>query len=264
MDTMFAKTRDGTRIGYSIIGNAASPQKIALLHSLAMDRSFWEPVAERVSKDAAVLVLDCRGHGKSDKPPGPYTVELFAQDLADVLDELGWERIVVAGASMGGCVSLAFAQAYPARVAGLGLFDTTACYGDGAPKAWAERAEKALTEGLAGLIDFQKTRWFSDKFRAEHDDVVQHCIDVFLANELAAYADTCRMLGAADLRPGLSKISTPTRIIVGDEDYATPIPMAKTMHEGIAGSTLQIVPGARHLSPLEIPDIVAAELRKLI
>ncbi|MDB5508756.1 MAG: alpha/beta hydrolase [Hyphomicrobiales bacterium] len=261
---MFAKTRDGTRIGYSIIGNASAPQKIALLHSLAMDRSFWEPVAERVSKDAAVLVLDCRGHGKSDKPPGPYTAELFAQDLADVLDELGWERIVVAGASMGGCVSLAFAQAYPDRVAGLGLFDTTACYGDGAPKAWAERAEKALTEGLEGLIDFQKTRWFSDKFRAEHDDVVQQCIDVFLANELPAYADTCRMLGAADLRPGLSKINTPTRIIVGDEDYATPIPMAQTMHDGIAGSTMQIVPGARHLSPLEIPDIVAAELRKLI
>jgi pimeloyl-ACP methyl ester carboxylesterase len=135
-----------------------------------------------------VLVLDCRGHGKSDKPPGPYTAELFAQDLADVLDELGWERIVVAGASMGGCVSLAFAQAYPDRVAGLGLFDTTACYGDGAPKAWAERAEKALTEGLEGLIDFKKTRWFSDKFRAEHDDVVQQCIDVFLANELPAYA----------------------------------------------------------------------------
>ena len=261
---MFAKTRDGTRIGYSIHGDTSSPQKIALLHSLAMDRTFWEPVAERLSKEAAILVLDCRGHGASDKPPGPYTVELFAQDLADVLDELGWERVVVAGASMGGCVSLAFAQAYPDRVAGLGLFDTTACYGDGAPKAWAERADKAMTEGLAGLIDFQKTRWFSDRFREEHPDVVQACIDVFLANELPAYADTCRMLGSADVRPGLSKMKMPTRILVGDEDYATPVPMAKTMHEGIAGSSLTIVPGARHLSPLEIPDQVAAELRKLI
>lgn len=261
---MFAKTRDGTRIGYTIIGDAASPHKVVLIHSLAMDRAFWQPVADLLSADAAVLLIDCRGHGQSDKPAGPYTVELFARDLADVLDHLGWQKVTVAGASMGGCVSLAFAQAYPERVKSLGLFDTTACYGEGAPKAWAERAEKALTEGLAGLIDFQKTRWFSDRFRAEHADVVQAAVDVFLSNELQAYSDTCKMLGTADVRPGLSKITAPTRILVGEEDYATPIAMAQTMHDGIKGSTLTIVPGARHLSPLEIPEQVAAKLREIL
>jgi 3-oxoadipate enol-lactonase len=261
---MFATLRDGTRLAYRIHGDPSNKRRVALVHSLAMDHTFWTPVAERLAQDAAVLTLDCRGHGASDKPAGPYTVEQFADDLADVLTHAGWDKAVIAGASMGGCVSLAFAMRHAARIQGLGLFDTTACYGDNALPAWRERADKAMTEGLAGLIDFQKTRWFSDGFRAAQPHVVQDCIDVFLRNDLSAYAATCVMLGAADLRPGLGGIKAPTRILVGEEDYATPVAMAQAMHAGVAGSTLRIVADARHLSPLEIPDDVAAELRALL
>lgn len=259
---MFAKTRDGMRIGYTIFGNANAGKKVALIHSLAMDRTFWQPVAEDLAKDAAVLVIDCRGHGQSDKPQGPYTVEQFADDLADVLDHLGWQQVTVAGASMGGCVSLAFAIRHAARVKSLGLFDTTAHYGDA--KAWTERADKGVADGLASLIPFQKTRWFSDKFNAEHANVVQSCIDVFVANEPHAYHATCLMLGSADLRAGLAGIQVPTRILVGEEDYATPVAMAEYLHTHIKGSQLTIAKGARHLSPLEIPTVVAAKLREII
>lgn len=259
---MFAATRDGTKIFYELSGQTDSTRRVALLHSLAMDHTFWTPVVERLKGEAAILTLDCRGHGRSDKPEGPYTVELFADDLADLFTHLGWEKAVVAGASMGGCVSLAFAIRHPERVTGLGLFDTTACYG--APAPWEERAQKALGEGLTSLTNFQQTRWFSDKFRTENPDVVKAALDVFLANELPAYAETCRMLGAADLRAALPSIKVPARIIVGSEDYATPIEMAQTMHDGIPGSTLEIIEGARHLSPLEIPGKIADELRILL
>ena len=83
------------------------------------------------------------------------------------------------------------------------------------------------------------------------------------ANDVAGYAQTCRMLGACDLRSGLPSIKVPTAIVVGDEDYATPPAMAEAMHAAIAGSTLTVLPGARHLTPLERPDQVAAELDKL-
>ena len=261
---MHAVMSDGTSIAYVIHGDPNSHKRVVLLHSLAMDHTFWSPVAQALSSEAAVLTIDCRGHGASDKPAGPYTVEQFADDLAEVMTHIGWDSAVIAGASMGGCISLAFAIRHPARTRGLGLFDTTACYGDNALPAWEERAAKAMSEGLEGLIAFQTTRWFSDGFRERSKDVVQACVDVFLRNELPAYAATCVMLGTADLRPLLHTIKAPARIIVGDEDYATPIPMAQTMHAGIAGSTLRIVPGARHLSPLEIPDDVVAELRVLL
>ncbi|MDB5641753.1 MAG: putative lactone hydrolase [Hyphomicrobiales bacterium] len=259
---MFATTRDGTRIAYAILGDAKATKKVALLHSLAMDRAFWTPVAEKLATDAAVLVIDCRGHGLSDKPQGPYTVEQFADDLADVMDSIGWRQATIGGCSMGGCVTLAFAIRHPDRVKSLGLFDTTAFYNDLA--AWEDRANKGVSGGLAVLIPFQKTRWFSDKFNAEHPDIVQSCVDVFVANEPHAYHASCLMLGHADLRAGLASIDKPTRIAVGEEDYATPLPMAQEMHAGIKGSTLKVIPSARHLSPVEVPDVIAGLLREVM
>ena len=262
--TEYALCTDGTRIAYRRFQRSDNAPRIALVHSLAMDHTFWLPVAERLADTASILIYDCRGHGASGKPAGPYTTPLFASDLASLMDHVGWPSAVVAGASMGGCVSLAFGANFPQRTNGLGLIDTTAWYGAEAPAAWAQRAERALTEGLKDLIEFQVTRWFGEPFRAAHPEVVKHCIDVFLANDLAAYAETCRMLGTNDLRAALPGITSPTTVIVGEEDYAAPIAMAKTMHDGIKNSRLVIIEKARHLTPLEVPDRIASELKALL
>jgi 3-oxoadipate enol-lactonase len=259
-----AKTRDGLDIVYDIWGAKDRPKRITLVHSLAMERDFWSVVAERLASKAAVLTLDCRGHGQSGKPKGPYTVEQFADDIADLHDAIGWKTSAIAGASMGGCVSLAFAIRHPARTTGLGLIDTTACYGDDAPKAWAERADAAVNKGLASLIGFQLSRWFGDEFKEKNPAIVKNATDVFLRNDVPAYAETCRMLGAADMRSKLSTIEVPTRIVVGEEDYATPVKMAQELNAGIAGSTFLVIPKARHLTPLEKPDIIVDELSKLL
>jgi 3-oxoadipate enol-lactonase len=234
-------TRDGTRLAYALHGRGADG--IVLIHSLAMDRAFWQPVAERLAKNAPVLVYDCRGHGGSDKPAGPYTVELFARDLADLLDHVGWSSAVVAGASMGGCIALAFAAAYPAR---------------------AERGARAASDGMSALVEFQTTRWFGDTFRSERPEVVRQCVETFLRNEVPAYMATCTMLGAADLRAALPGMTMPAAIVVGDEDYATPVAMAEAMQRAIKGSTLTVLAGARHLTPLEVPDRIAGELTALM
>jgi 3-oxoadipate enol-lactonase len=262
--TGHAHCADGTRLAYRLYRHGADAPRIALVHSLAMDHTFWLPVAERLADEASVLIYDCRGHGASDKPAGPYTAPLFAADLAGLMQHVGWPSAVVAGASMGGCVSLAFAADFPQRTNALGLIDTTAWYGADAPVQWAKRAERALSEGLQGLIEFQVTRWFGDAFRAQHPQVVQHRIDVFLANDLAAYAETCRMLGSADLRAALAGITCPTTVIVGEEDYAAPLAMAQAMHDGIGNSRLVVLEKARHLTPLEVPDRIAAELMMLL
>jgi 3-oxoadipate enol-lactonase len=259
-----ASASDGTRLAYTLFEQPAASHHVVLVHSLAMDRSFWRPVAERLAMKASVLIHDCRGHGRSDKPEGPVTVERHADDLADLIDQLGWRTAVVAGASMGGCIALAFAIRHPARVAALGLVDTTAWYGADAPKSWEQRANAALASGMSSLTDFQVTRWFGDKFRADQPQVVKDCVDTFLRNDVAVYAQTCRMLGACDLRAGLASIKVPTAIVVGEEDYATPPVMAEAMHNAISSSTLTVLPGARHLTPLERPDQIAAELDKLL
>jgi len=229
-----------------------------------MNGAFWLPLVAHLSKNAAVLTYDCRGHGQSDKPPGPYTVEQFADDLADLMDHVGWDKAMVAGASMGGCVALAFAAAYPARCSALGLIDTTAWYGPEAPRQWAERGDKAAQGGMAALVSFQTTRWFGDAFRDNNPDIVRKSVETFVANDVPAYVETCRMLGACDLRSALPKLKMPAAVIVGEEDYATPIAMAEALHQGIHGSTLTILHAGRHLTPLEMPERIAAELDNLL
>lgn len=256
------KVRDGARLVYEIQNPDDGRKRMVLIHSLGMDRFFWSPVIERLADDAVILVYDCRGHGQSDKPEGPYRIESFADDLSDLLDHIGWPSAIVAGASMGGCVSLAFAAAYPARTRALGLIDTTAWYN--APDKWEERAAKAENTGLKEMIDFQVTRWFTDSFRRAHPETVRKSVEVLLANDPAAYARTCRMLGACNLTAALPHFKMPARIVVGAEDYATPVAMAETLHRNIAGSTLTILDHARHLTPVETPERVAAEIKKLL
>jgi 3-oxoadipate enol-lactonase len=227
-----------------------------------MDRHFWRPVAERL--DAAVLLYDCTGHGESAKPPCTYAVTGFADDLARLLDHLGWDRALIAGASMGGCVALAFAGSYAKRCSALGLVDTTAWYGPDAPRQWEERAQKALEHGLESLVEFQVTRWFSERFRQDNPEAVRRAVATFLKNDVQAYAASCRMLGAADLRSTLPGITVPAAVVVGEEDYATPVAMARALHAGISGSKLTVLAGARHLTPLEKPAEVAAVLQRLL
>jgi 3-oxoadipate enol-lactonase len=259
------KTSDGCAIQYSLTGPPHSgAQRIVLIHSLALDRSIWDGVVTELANHAAILTYDCRGHGKSDRHAGPYTAELFAQDLAELLDHVGWPTAAVAGCSMGGCVAQAFAGMYGPRVSALGLIDTTAWYGEDAPKHWRERAAAARAKGLAGMVEFQTTRWFSDAFRGSHPELVKAMSQVFLANDVDCYAATCVLLGDADLRVYLPSLRMPAAVLVGEEDYATPVAMARYLHEAIPGSTLTILAGARHLTPIECPEEVAIQLMALL
>lgn len=259
-----ATARDGISLHYTLHGDARPKQpRVVLVHSLAMAGTVWDGVCGRLSTSATVLTYDCRGHGRSTKQHGAYRLAMFAQDLADLLDHLGWDRVHLAGASMGGNVSLEFATLFPARVSSLGLVDTTAWYGPEAAERWEQRARQAEEQGLHALLDFQETRWFTDAFRAQQDEAVVGCRTLFLANDVACFAATCRMLGAFDVRAGLPALRTPTAIVVGEEDYATPPAMAREMQSGIKGATLQVIPNARHLTFVEYPEIVAGALSEL-
>jgi 3-oxoadipate enol-lactonase len=257
-----ATTRDGTKLVYRLTKGSGAGRCV-LVHSLAMDGTFWNQTVPYLTQFSDILVYDARGHGRSGKPKGSQPIERHADDLVDLLDAVGWPKAIVAGASMGGCISLAFAQKYPDRVSGLGLFDTTAWYGPDAPKQWEERGQKGYREGMASLVPFQKSRWVTEGFLKEHPEVVDEAIKVFLANDPEAYLETCRMLGHADMRK-LPKFSFSTRIAVGIEDYATPVAMAEATRDLIPGSTLTVLENARHLTPLERPDRIADELKALL
>ena len=256
---------DGATLDYTL-HDAPRPDapQVVLIHSLALDRHVWDGVVERLRDAAQILTYDCRGHGHSERRSGHFTAESFAGDLGALLDHVGWKAAIVGGCSMGGCVALAFAGLNPARALGLGLIDTTAWYGPGAPAKFRERAEAARAKGMAGLIDFQVTRWFSDDFRAAHPEVLQKAGAVFVANDFDCYAASCALLGDADLRSHLPHLRMPVAIVVGEEDYATPVDMSRQLHAALPHSTLTVLPKARHLTPIERPDAIADILRSLV
>ena len=258
---------DGCSIAYTL---RTAPQqsgersRIALIHSLALDRSFWDGVVPLLASHADVLTYDCRGHGKSGRAKMTFTPELFARDLAGLLDHLHWPDAAVAGCSMGGCVAQAFAGLYPDRTRALALIDTTAWYGPTAPEAWRERAQTAANKGLQSLAEFQATRWVSDAFRLRHPEQIHAKMAVFLANDIDCYIATCEMLGDADLRPYQPAMRMPASVIVGEEDYACPLAMSEQMLEAMPNATLSVLPGVRHLTPIECPAIIADEMLALM
>jgi 3-oxoadipate enol-lactonase len=117
---------------------------------------------------------------------------------------------------------------------------------------------------MSALVEFQSTRWFGDTFRAQQPDLLERCVDVFVRNDVPAYVETCKMLGSADVRAALPAMTMPAAVVVGEEDYATPVAMAEALQRGIKGSTLTVLKGARHLTPLEAPGPIADELGALM
>jgi 3-oxoadipate enol-lactonase len=259
------QTSDDCPIAYTLRAarNPGLP-RIVLIHSLALDASMWDAVVARLAVHADILTYDCRGHGRSGKRAQGFTMPRFARDLMELFDHVGWQNAVAAGCSMGGCVAQALAGLYHSRVSALGLIDTTAWYGEDAPAQWRERAAAVLAKGLVGLLDFQLPRWFGDEFRKSHPELVKAATNVFLTNDLDCYAASCIMLGETDLRPYLKKLSVPAAIIVGEQDYATPLAESERLHDAISNSTLTVIPGARHLTPIECPEEIAIQLIALL
>jgi 3-oxoadipate enol-lactonase len=258
-----ARTRDGVSLSYSQFPAEEGAPRLALVHSLALDRSLWSGVVELLRGKVDIVTDDCRGHGRSGQPAGPYSTEQFADDLADLFDHLGWDTATVAGCSMGGCVAQQFASAYRDRTDAALFVDTTAWYGPTAPADWAGRAAKARERGLPSLIPFQLTRWFGDAFREANPDLLSQLTAVFTANNLECYEATCAMLGAADLRESASSIAHPAAVVVGEDDAAAPPAMAHELAERIGDGPAIVVPGARHLTPLENPEAVVEVLATL-
>ncbi|MGH6959278.1 MAG: alpha/beta fold hydrolase, partial [Dongiaceae bacterium] len=103
---------------------SGSGSPVVLVHGVGADLEMWEPVAERLAPLHDVVRYDMLGHGASAKPPGPYRLDDFVDQLRRLADGLGFERFVLAGFSMGGLVAQGFALAAPARVERLVLVNT--------------------------------------------------------------------------------------------------------------------------------------------
>ena len=229
---------------------AGRPTAVAL-HPLALSGELWSTVP---TGELTLLGLDARGHGSSDWDGGPFSVEDMAADAAAVIEAVGEGPLDVIGMSMGASTALVLAAERPDLVRRLVVADGTACYGPDRVKKWEERAEQAQARARDEQLEFQRDRWFGDRFREGHPDTVEAVCRIFLATNGRAHAAACRALGGLDATDAIKAITAPTLVLVGEEDYATPVAMAQEVAVAVPGARLVVRPGIRHLSLIEDPE----------
>ena len=241
----------GARLFYQVEGPTDAPV-VLFSNSLGTDLRMWNEQARAFAGRFRVVRYDSRGHGRSDAPQGPYTLDLLARDALTLLDSLGVARADVCGLSLGGMIALWLAAHHPERVRRAVFADTAAKIGNEA--RWASRIGAVRAGGMRAIRDAVVSGFLSEPFRARRPDVARAVGDMLEGTPAEGYVATCEALRQADLRDTLSRITTPALIIVGSRDESTPPAQARELCDAIAGSRLAILDGAAHLANVEQAD----------
>ena len=233
------------RLHYRFDGPETAPV-LVFSTSIGTTLELWDPQVAAVTPRFRVLRYDQLGHGRSDVPPGPYTVEQLGRELLALLDELEIERASFCGLSLGGAVGMWLGANAPARVDRLVLAATSANFGP--PERWAERIEQVRAEGMESIADGTMGRWFTPAFAgaAPYRDQVA-------STPAGGYVACCEALGRWDFRSELSRIQAPTLAVAGADDPATPPGDLEEIANGIPGGRLVVIPQAAHLVNVEQP-----------
>lgn len=250
---------NGIFINYRLEGNKNSPV-VMLSNSLLSNYSMWDDQIDALLQAGfQVLRHDTRGHGGTDAPSGPYSIELLVEDVRALLDALEINKVHFVGLSMGGFIAQLLAVTHPERVISLGLCDT-ACV---MPPAllWNERIDTAKAEGVQGsLTDATLKRWFTAPFHETGKHAIEKIRVMIKQTSAQGYINNAMAIRDMDLCKNLPNIKVPTLVIVGAEDPACPVSAAQILHEGISGAELVILEGAAHLPNIEKRDEFNAAL----
>jgi 3-oxoadipate enol-lactonase len=246
-------TVNGIRVNYTLEGPASAPI-VTLSNSLASNLSMWDPQMTVLASRYRILRYDTRGHGGTDAPAGPYSLDELTEDVRALLQALGITRTHFIGLSMGGMIGQIMALKYPQLLQSLVLCDTMSRVPTEAKPLWDDRIHVAEAQGMEPLVEPTLARWFTEPFRQRGSAVLDHVRTMIRTTPPRGYAGCCHAIAALNLTDQLNAITLPTLIIVGEDDPATPLAASRVIHEQMKGSALVILKSAAHLSNLEQPE----------
>ncbi len=243
----------GVQLYYEIHGDHGNDQRpwIVFSHSLACTSRMWAPQLDAFARSHRVLLFDARGHGQSDSPAGPYTMELLAQDTYELLRAIGIHQAHFVGLSMGGMIGQTLALEHPEMLASLTLADTASRWPPEAIELFGERARQAEDVGMDSLVEATLGRWFTPDFHETQGDAVAEVGEMIRNTPVAGYVGCSHAIPRINLTHRLQQISCPVLIIVGEYDVGTPPAMAQEIHENLPGSEFVAIEEASHLSNIE-------------
>ncbi|MGI9413796.1 MAG: alpha/beta fold hydrolase [Hyphomicrobiales bacterium] len=239
---------------------------VVLIHGLGLHRGMWDRYADALSARFHVVSYDILGHGETARPPGPYSMARFTDQLLGLLDHLEVERAGLVGFSFGGMINRAFAIAHPDRVAALGILCTAHDRTAEQRAAVLQRVEQARRSGPGATVDAALERWFTEPYAAEHPEVLDQVRRWIMANDRDVYPHIYKVMATcdADLIVPAASIRCPTLIAACDGDLGNSPEMARAMGQGIAGARVEIVEGLKHMGLYERPEVFLALLEPFL
>ena len=263
----------GVRLHYSDEGNRKAPTLI-LVHGFAASVHAWRPWVERLSADYRLIAIDLPGHGLTETPAGYHASLDGNAALVDALaSHLGVERFVIAGNSMGGAVSLAYAMKHPERLDGLVLVDAAGWPGErnaGPPPLVFALLNNGFTRALMKLVDPRLLA--RDGLKAAYVDpaIVNEALVDRYAN-LAMAEGHRDVLLTQDSRPdtpwtpqSFAAIRTPTLVMTGEKDAIIPAENSRAIAAAIPGAYLVTYPEGGHVPMEQLPDQTVQHLRAFL
>lgn len=239
---------------------------ILLIHGFPHDRRLWNAQVAGLQDTARVIAPDLRGFGTSIDPTGTMTMDDYAADLHALLEELGIQKVVVAGLSMGGYIALAFLERYPAVVKGLILCNTRAgADSDEARVGREDTARNVMTEGVPLLAEAMLPKMLSPESLSTRPGMGSSIESMMAEQRPAGVVAALRGMAARpDRTPMLATIDVPTLIITGEKDTVIPPSESEAMAGAIPGSKLVVIPNVAHLSNVEAPEAFNAAVQEFM
>jgi len=217
---------------------------VVLLHGLGDDHRLWDGVRARLRGRLRVVAYDLRGHGASDAPSdaAAYTMPLFVEDLARVLDAAAIERALLVGFSLGGAIAAAFALAHPERTLGLALVNANAAARDPAEEATIVAARGSAT----AVLPAERERRWAERLLARLPDGARRASAIGRAASIVKRAGDLAVpvwLIASDRDPGFARRS---------------LALLPRLRRGVR----IVIPGAGHAVMIDRAEALANELSR--
>ncbi|RJP80555.1 MAG: alpha/beta fold hydrolase [Candidatus Zixiibacteriota bacterium] len=246
---------NGCNIYYEIHGKG---NPLVMIMGLRRNIEWWYRQIPALSQHFQVIAFDNRGAGRSDKPEMDYSIRLFADDTAALMDALEIDRAHILGISMGGYIAQELAINYPQKVLDL-VLGCTSAGGATAVSMSAERQKKfTANEGLTPEQILQKDMdiFFSDAFVKNNPAAVEEFKVISMRYYQPAHAFERQFAACMkhDTGARLDQVRQPALIMTGDDDPLVPPQNSMILKELLPNSKLSIFPKGRHIFCVEFAD----------
>ena len=259
------KILNNLKISYNNEGPDGAPV-IIFIHGFPLNKSMWNKQMEALKANYHVIAYDIRGHGNSDVGNEDFTIDLFVNDLLNLMNALKIEKTILCGLSMGGYIALNAIENFPERFDALILSDTN-CISD-SPEAKEKRMkaiESIRENGMEKYADESLKKLFAQESFTTNVGQIAEVQEMIVKTSRYSIYNTLHALSEREETCSqLPEIMVPVLIMVGSEDIITPPASARLMHEKIKGSFLHIIGHAGHLSNMENPAEFNNQLKKFV